>query len=326
MNKAKSVTARFYRLRAFDEGEEQKIGSLDIRALLNAYGAQDASHRYREVRGSQYLYATVSGHPRGLAIHRLRDPSDSLTRVDSHGIVDEVMAVDEDGRSYADTSCVLFSADHPIFSIVRGAGTAPTHQRVAEWLTDLNPLAGCPTAAFSAIAMTNQARIDAVKAADGARRIDLQFPLHVRHEFGISMSKDKDRLKGLDPDTTVKVSLSMGNRHPRSDEGKGLLDVIKDILPKLEFAEKASAGVYREVPTKAKKKGTEKTRMDAESVDLMETMLSARFALQVDGASVRIETTLAAMEREEQNLYADILDAWENDDHDLSEVDRPSQG
>lgn len=325
MSKTKSLTARFYRLRASTDGEDIDLTGLDIRAILSAYRARDADERYREVRGSRYLFAPAASHPLGLAIHRLRDSSDSLTVVDRDGSVGEVMAVDEAGRAYADTSCVLFDASRAMFSFVRGAGTAPTAHRVAEWLTDLRPLVDFSQAEFTVVPMTSKARLEAIGAADGARKLELEFPVSVQHQLGLSLTADRTALEGLDPETVVKISLSTGNRRPEHQAGEKLLDIVKGFVPILGSMHKAKVGVYQEVPTNRKKNGKQQTRLEPDAIDLMETILAAKFALPVNGSRVRIENTLAAMEREERSLQTEILDAWESDDQHLLEVDRPSQ-
>ena len=86
-----------------------------------------------------------------------------------------------------------------MFAIVRGNGSAPTANRLADWLGELKPLADHPNAKFEAIPMTTEADLTAVNEAHGARKIDFTIPVEDLEGLGVSLSADLRKAADIAP-------------------------------------------------------------------------------------------------------------------------------
>ena len=207
--------------------------------------------------------------------------------------------------------CVVFDSTRNVFAIVRGNGSAPTANRLADWLGELKPLADHPNAKFEAIPMTTEADLTAVNEAHGARKIDFTIPVEDLKGLGVSLSADLRKAVDIAPGAKVRISPSYGNRRPPAGVGDALLDLVRGIAGNLGGATRAKAGVYREVESKRRKKKGATTRMDPETVDLLQHNLARELKVTEVGGNPSIASTLVAMGTTMLKMGSQIVQVWE---------------
>lgn len=261
-----------------------------------------------EVRGGTvFLFEPRSIARSALAIHKLKDEGEYLSRISSRtGQVTEIMATDAEG-TYADTTCVVFLQDVNVFGLVRGNSGAPTASRVAEWLTRIEPLKQ-KGLRFQARALLSKPELDKVLRADGAKKLELDLPVEALDTMGVSLAMDAKKAQEVAPGSSVKLSLSYGHANPGVDGRRGLLDTINNLLGRgLGDVSHAQATLVHEVP--AARKG--KTKLESDTIDLLETQLAKQFPVYRAGEGVTIDGTITGLTDTIQRHSQEILRSWE---------------
>lgn len=307
------VVMRVFRVVASVEGEVIPIGLINFEQLIAQYAALATRDRRLAIREVAHVFEPRNDvATRALVLHKLRDPNTSLSWVADDGHITESMASHDGLGTLADSSCVVFESTRNAFAIVRGNGSAPTANRIADWLNHLKPLADHPKAKFEAVPLMARADLSPVRDAHGARKLEIAMPVEDLDDLGLSLRADAKRASEIAPGAEVRISLSYGNRRPDSGGGGALLGLIQRVASNLSGVTSATAGVYREV--EGKKKGT--TRLEPETIDLLQHNLARRLNVRTVEGRPSISATLVAMDGTIRDMQAQITQAWERGSDD----------
>lgn len=306
---AKKLTARFFRVTVSVDSNPQKIGQIDWKRLLATEAGLSQEDRTLELGDFEIVFEKRDTGALHMAAHRLKDADEYLSQMGTDGKFTEVMAVDEKGNHFADTSCVSFKRDGNVFGIVQANQSSPRSNRIAEWLTERNPL-NLTNAVYHAVPL----RLGSIaegkfKDADGATNIEFTLPIDQLEELGLSISKDSKSLANDLPGASITVRISAGRGRPLQALGKGLLDVAESVRLGVTTDDRAVARIYREVESKAKGKKKTKTRLMRETLDLVQFEIAHKFRLSVDHGEVRIDSTLNAIDTGFSAQAADLARA-----------------
>lgn len=304
------LKARFYRLVVMEGLEEQAFVQVDWANLLRQYGERTPSDRLHRLDDVQYLFEPRPTGSRHLAVHKLKDAGEYLSRVAQDlSSVSEVMAVTEDG-TFADTSCVVFQTWGNIFGIVAANSSAPRAGRVAEWITAIEPFG--PERVVVARPLIVPADKDWRELSDGASKVSVRIPIEMLDELGAHLGGAATSFADEIPNSEVTLTISYGRRTPGVSEGGGLLRVARWFADRLAGnpSRRASASVFREVKSMDSKKKA-KRRLERELVDLVEHEICHVFELASQQGEVKIDATLNAIEYGASQNAGQLRKAWE---------------
>ena len=131
-------------------------------------------------------------------------------------------------------------------------------------------------------------------------------------QMGVSLALDARQAADVAPGATLKLTLSYGNQRPTSESSKEMLGVVKRIVSGggLGKANRAEATVVREV--EAARKG--KTKLESDTIDLLEAHLAKKFPVYLGGAGVSIDATILGLMGVIQNNRAEVVRTWERNE------------
>lgn len=288
-------TVRFWRFRAVDRhGDDAPIPVLDFRKVLTLWTQRAATSRKLELDGDEYLFDPRPTSADHLAIHKLRSPLDFMSQVRADGTVSEIMAVDAQGNTLADSAAVSFvhSLGGRVFGIVGGNQSAPRAHRVAQWINEIKAFGG--DLQFSVVPLTSEPRLDRLDGADGARRITFTArAADLTPQEGSELYTLSQELLDKVPDVQMTITLSSGHATPPRDIRDALGDLADALAKGLHGDGRGQAAVVREVQAKAKGK----TKFTSELIELVEYQLAQEFEIGASEAGVNIDHTLQGVDR-----------------------------
>lgn len=304
MADTKHFRARYFRLAGMTAAGDVALPQIDFGGVLRQYGQRQAQDRMVKMDSEDYLFEPRPTDDRHLAVHKTKKPSEFLTRLLHDGSITEVMAVDDEG-SFADTSCLSFLPWGNIVGLVTANQSAPRIQRVAQWLSNIDPLGNGTK--FVARPLVTPADFDWMGRAEGARRVTVKMPIETLDKLTEHLGSSAGLFSANAPGADVTLQISYGKRTPKLSEGAGLLDVTKWFVGKLSGA-RASASVYRHVKQPGRK-GT--TRLEREVIELVEHELCHEFTLGAQEGAVRIDATLSVIDQIAAQNSGELRRAWE---------------
>lgn len=303
----KELTAKFFRIIGSQEGVEYPLGSIDWRAMLDAYRNLPPGDRIWESRGVYYYFEPRDSGRHYLAAHRLKDASEVLSKIARNGgKVTEIQAVDDEGY-LADTSCVIFLDYANVFGLVTSGASSPRASKIAEWLTRIDPFQD--KTAFGAVPLSLLPDLERLNHADGASRVQMRVPVELLDAIGESLGAGGKAFSTAVPGSTVTLSVSYGRRRPKVSEGQGLLGIVRKLaeLAVGPSGGSAEATIFHTV--KGKKKG--QTKLEGELLDLVEHEIAHSFTIGNQAGEVRIDAVLALMDNAAELEKSQLRRAWE---------------
>lgn len=306
------MKAKFFRITVSVDGEHQVIPTIKWKDLLAQEKGRGHNERTLALNGPDFTF-----EPRGtgdfhLAVHRLKNETEFLSRMNkADGKFVEVMAVDEEG-TYADTSCVVFKRDANVLGIVQANTAAPRANKVADWLTERNPL-GITDAQYHAVPLRlDSMALQKMDGADGAKSVEVSVPVAELHELGINITADAVALANNIPGAQVTIKVSYGNSRPADASGSALLRFGKKIAQGITGDDRGKANIYRVVESQSNDRSRrQRSRLEAEVVDLVQFEIAHEFDLAIADGTVRIDSTLNAIEQGFARNARDLKKAYE---------------
>lgn len=295
--KTRQLTCRFFRILAVKDGEVTPVQDVAWPAVLSKWGERPYTERRVELSTGVHVFEPRPGaSSRSLAIHRLKDDQEFLSQLDEQGIVTEVMAIDENGRVFADSSCVAFLPYGNIFGLVRANQAAPMAAKVADWINEVR--------IFGDQKITVQPMVVPADAgwkerSTGASKLSAYVPIEVLDGLAAHLGGAEQTFSDDMPDARVNITISYGNRRPAGKAGEAMLRAVNFLADRLSGVghnASASASVYEEVKVPGKEKDQTKTRLLKQTVELVEYEVASTFDLPETTGGVKIDLTLQHIE------------------------------